>query len=285
MRADGFKMRERGLLTSARAFLVELHRRNRVLSLLGWLHLAALALILFVAPFDSRTVAGLNPWVKPSKFLVSITAYVWTLAWFTRYINAHRRSIRLISWGTGVVFAGEMVCIITQAARGTTSHFNIGTPFDAAVFNTMGTLIALNTLLVLFTLLLFIRPSEKLAPAYLWGIRLGLLLFFAGSLEGVAIILNGAHTVGAADGGPGLPLVNWSTRAGDLRVAHFLSFHALQLLPLAGFALSRYKPDWPRRTQTAFVVTLAILYAAFVSLAFWQAVRGRPLLSPGAFVL
>jgi len=272
-------------MMTAREFLVELYRRNRVLAALGLAHLAALAVLLFVAPFDSRTILGLNPWVEPAKFLVSIAVYVWTLAWFTRYVSGYRRSIKLISWTTAVVFVGEMVCIITQAARGTTSHFNNKSPFDDAVFSVMGMLIGVNTLLVLFTLLLFLRPTERPAPAYLWGIRLGLLLFFLGSVEGAAMVSNGAHTVGAPDGGNGLPLVNWSTSAGDLRVAHFLAFHALQLLPLAGFALSRRKADWPARRQTAFVFTLAVLYAAGVSLIFWQAMRGRPLLSLGAFVL
>jgi hypothetical protein len=230
-------------MTSARAFLVELHGRNRVLALLGRLHLAALAALLVIAPFDPRTAMGLNPWVKPAKFLVSITIYVWTLAWFTRYVSGHRRSVKLISWGTAVVFVGEMACIITQAARGTTSHFNVHGAFDGAVFSVMGLLIVFNTILVLVMLLLFIRPTERPAPAYLWGIRLGLLFFLLGSIEGAAMISQMAHAVGAPDGGPGLPLVNWSTRAGDLRVAHFLSFHALQLLPLAGFLLGRHKPD------------------------------------------
>ena len=270
---------------SVREFFGELRRRNRVLAALGWLHLAALFVVLCVAPFDGRTVMGLNPWVKPSKFLVSITAYVWTLAWVSRYVRGHRRTLRLVSWGTALVFVGEMVCIITQAARGTTSHFNVNTPFDGAVFNTMGLLIALNTLLVLVTLLLFLRPTERPAPAYLWGIRLGLLLFLLGSAEGAAIIANGAHTVGAPDGGPGLPFVNWSTRGGDLRVAHFFAFHALQLLPLAGFTLSRYKPDWPARRQTALVIALALLYATAVSLVFWQALTGRPLLALGTLLL
>lgn len=270
-------------MTSAREFFAELYRRNRVLAVLGWLHLATFAVLLVVAPFDARTILGLNPWVKPLKFLVSIAAYVWTLAWLARYVSGYGRSVRVIGWGTALVFVGEMACIIMQSARGTTSHFNNQSPFDDAVFSLMGFLIAANTLLVLVALLLFLKPTERPAPAYLWGIRLGLLLFFLGSLEGVAMVTNGAHTVGAPDGGAGLPLVNWSTSAGDLRVAHFLAFHALQLLPLAGFALSRYKTDWPARRQTAFVFALAILYAAGVSLIFWQAMRGRPLLSPGTF--
>jgi uncharacterized protein YfiM (DUF2279 family) len=266
-------------------FLAELYRRDRVLALTGWGTLALFAVLLAVAPFDSRTVTGVNPWVKPMKFCLSITAYVWTLAWFVGYLRTHPRTVRLISWGTALVFVGEMACLVTQAARGTTSHFNVKTPFDGAVFSTMGMLISFNTLLVAVTLLLFfLRTSVPLAPAYLWGIRAGLLLFFLGSLEGMAMISNMAHTVDAPDGGPGLPFVNWSTRSGDLRAAHFLSFHALQLLPLAGFALSRHRPGWTRQRQVACVLAFALLYAAGVSLVFWQALNGRPLLSLGALI-
>jgi hypothetical protein len=265
---------------SVRAFFGELHRRDRVLALVGWTMVALLVALLIIAPFDARTIKGLNPWIKPMKFCVSITAYVWTLAWFVGYLRAYPRTVRLVSWGTAFVFLVEMACIVSQAARGTTSHYNQATPYDAAIFSTMGAMITLNTLLASITFVLFFRrTTPQLAPAYLWGIRLGLLIFVLASLEGMAMIMQAAHTVGAPDGGPGLPFVNWSTRAGDLRVAHFLGFHALQLLPLAGYGLSRQTRAGTRGRQVACVFGLALVYLLFTSLLFWQAVRGRPLIS------
>jgi hypothetical protein len=69
---------------------------------------------------------------------------------------------------------------------------------------------------------------------YLWGIRLGLLLLVLGSAEGMGMLLYCAHTVSLSDGGLGLPVVNRSLEAGDLRVAHLLGLHAAQIPPLAG---------------------------------------------------
>ena len=78
-----------------------------------------------------------------------------------------------------------------------------------------------------------------------------------------------AHTVGAADGGEGLPLLNWSKNHGDLRIAHFLGMHALQILPLIGYYLI---------TSTKRLKMIALIYFLIVSLSFIQAVRGQPLM-------
>lgn len=262
-----------------REFLAELYRRNRVLALTGWLMLAATVVMLCIAPFDSRTITGINPWIKPLKFTISITIFVWTLGWYLAYLRDRRRVVGFISWGVFIVFAVEMFCVILQAARGTTSHFNVKTAFDGAIFSTMGLMIAVNTMLVLLALVLFFGRTTLLPPAYLWGIRLGLLLFFLASIEGMAMISQFAHTVGQPDGGPGLPIVNWSTRAGDLRVAHFLGFHALQILPLVGYGLSRWRGPLPESRQIAYLLIVAAAYTAVVVFVFKQAVSGRPLIS------
>jgi hypothetical protein len=269
------------VLEFAGKFFAELHRRNPLLSWMGWANVALLLAAAAAAPFDSRTVTGINPWIKPMKFAASVAIFVWTMAWLLEHVRHHRRAVRVVSWGIAVVFAVEQACIFMQAARGTTSHFNVGSAFDASIFALMGLMIVANTVLVLYVLLLFFRrtvTNGPLAPAYLWGIRLGIIIFVAAGLQGFAMTSQFGHTVGAADGGPGLPLLSWSTRAGDLRVAHSLGLHALQILPLVGYAFSRRGAS-ERAHQVAYTVAFAAVYAAAFALLFWQAMLGRPLLA------
>jgi len=86
-----------------------------------------------------------------------------------------------------------------------------------------------------------------------------------------------AHTVGAVDGGEGLPLVNWSTINGDLRVAHFFGLHGLQIIPLFALWLSK-KWNASNSKQIMAVLFLGLLYAGWIGFTFYQAKQGMPLL-------
>ena len=92
------------------------------------------------------------------------------------------------------------------------------------------------------------------------------------------MVRNLAHCVGGRDGGAGLPFTNWSTQWGDLRISHALGLHALQILPLVGFGLSRAR-RLSTRSQTGALVATAIVYAIVTGATFWQAFEGRPLVS------
>ena len=71
-----------------RPFARELYRRDPLLAVVGWSHIVALVAVVAIAPFDDRLILGINPWVKPSKFLISIGIYLWTVAWFMPYLRA-----------------------------------------------------------------------------------------------------------------------------------------------------------------------------------------------------
>src|SRR5690606_9244470 len=83
--------------------------------------------------------------------------------------------------------------------------------------------------------------------------------------QGVA----GAHAVGVADGGPGLPLLGWSTVAGDLRIPHFIGMHALQFIPLALLAIEFASRRIPRLRDEAvrhgLVAIISIAYLAVLA--------------------
>ena len=267
----------RNLGFAIRRAVDEIGRRDRLLAATGWLNLALFVVMLAVALFDTRTVMGVNPWIKPMKFALSIAIFVWTIAWFRPYLGGGAKAGRAVSLAIAVSLAGEIACITVQAARGTTSHYNTTTPFNAAVFAVMAALIFVNTTAIATVLALMTRPARPLPPAYAWGVRLGLAAIFLGSLEGAVMIFHNAHTVGLPDGGSGLFFLNWSTRAGDLRIAHFLGMHALQILPLVGYATGRWAPAVPERQQIGVVVAFGITYAMAVAWTFSRARAGMPL--------
>ncbi len=260
--------------SALRTALRVLHRANPALSATGWLNVGLAALAVAGLLLDHRLVTGAPVWLKPLKFALSITAYAWTLGWLLADLpGPAQRSVRRLSAGVALSMAVEQAVIFVQAGRGTTSHYNVATALDGLLFGLMGIFIALNTALTVWALYLVWRHRPHGPASYVWGVRWGLLVFIAGSLVGGAMIHLGQHTVGAPDGGPGLPGLGWSTRAGDLRAAHFLGMHALQALPLLGWALSRRVP----RRAVGLVGAGALAYAALVAGLLAWALHGRPL--------
>ena len=99
----------------------------------------------------------------------------------------------------------------------------------------------------------------------------------------------GAHTVGAVDGGAGIPILNWSTEHGDLRIPHFVGMHALQLIPLAliivELASRRIRVLRDVRVRVGLVWTTVVVYVGVVALVTWQALRGQSIVQPDAVTL
>ena len=261
-----------------RSFLAELYWRNPLLTLAGWLHIVLLLATFVGLASDDRVIMGVNAWLKPAKFMLSIAVYLWTIAWFSKYIRRPRWLLASVSVIIAATMIVESACILLQAARATTSHYNVTTDFDAAIFQTMGIMIGIDMFMAVVILFMFARPSIRLRPVYLWSIRAGLVIFLAGGAIGGAMVTHGAHTFGAPDGGPGLPILNWSTVGGDLRIAHGLALHALQILPVTGYAISCWSAVPRTAGKVALLTTVVAAYAAAVFLLYRQAIAGTPLL-------
>lgn len=251
-------------------FIAIIKKENPLLYWTGLFNFILFVACLVLFFFDSRLVTGINPWIKPMKFGLSVAIYLWTFAWVLRYLTS-KKNIAFISWGITVCMVVENVIIALQAGRGVQSHYNITTALDGILFGTMGTFIGINTALLFYTLILFLFSATTLDKHMLMAWRAGLFLFFAGGVAGGMMIGNFSHTVGAHDGGAGIPFLNWSTVAGDLRAAHFITMHGLQVIPLVAFYLSS-KTKRPATTTMVFFV-----FYSMICLRLHQvALEGRP---------
>jgi hypothetical protein len=267
------------------------------LTITGLVLAALLPLMLAGLWLDPRTVGGAAIWLKPAKFAASIAIYTLTLAWIFTWLPTWPRVRRVVGRLSAAVFGVEMVIIVLQAARGTTSHFNTATLFDGVLFSIMGAGIVLQSLASIVVLVALWR--QRFADRAMgWALRLGMattvVAAFSGGLmtQPTAAQLDeartmgrmttsGAHTVGAPDGGAGLPGTGWSTAHGDLRVAHFAGLHAMQVLPLVALAIARIR-RWHPDAQARAVIVASASYAGLFVVLIWQALRGQSVVAPDA---
>ncbi|MCU1385829.1 MAG: hypothetical protein JWL71_4526 [Acidobacteria bacterium] len=272
------------------ATLQRLWKASPALTAAGILMGVAFAASLAAMAIDSVTILGVPRWLKPAKFAISTAIYVFTLAWIFTFLPDRRRLAARVGWTTAVVVVFEVAVIALQAARGTTSHFNVGTPGDAILFGAMGLaiLVAWGAAIALTVALFRYRFGDE---AFGWALRLGMLLTVIGQATGglmtnptpaqlaaartARITVAGAHTVGGPDGGPGLPVTGWSREYGDLRVPHFIGMHAIQLLPAIAWLLL---PIGSAAARKRAVIAAAGMYAALFAALLIQALNGHPLI-------
>ncbi|MDT7743349.1 MAG: hypothetical protein QOE59_2427 [Actinomycetota bacterium] len=277
-----------------------------LLALTGAMILLALVCVVGLL-VDPRTLLGQPIWAKPLKFSVSFALYAPTLAWMISLVRGTRTRRLASRAGTVVAITSviEMVAIVGQVVRGRASHFDVATPFDTAVWAVMGTSIAVLWVANLVIAVVLLR-ERSLPPATAWAVRLGLVAALLGMA--VAFLMTspsgyqitqaeatgsmpaaGAHAVGVPDGGPGLPLVGWSTTGGDLRIGHFVGLHALQAIPLLALGLAllagRVAVLRSERVRAQLVGVGAGAWVGLTLLLTWQALRAQPLLAPDALTL
>lgn len=268
---------------------------RRPLESVTWLMAAAAIVFGVLMLVDPRVIEGAPAWLKPLKFAVSTAIYTATLAWMVRFLPDWPRLVRWAAAVTAWVFVVEVALIALQAARGTLSHFNTSSGFDGSIFSVMGVAIAAQTVAAIAVTIALWR--QKFADRAMgWALRLGMTLAVAGASVGgmmtqptAAQLAHaretkqlprvGAHTVGAPDGGAGLPGTGWSLAHGDLRVPHFVGLHAMQVLPLVAWLVARRRGTRDS-TRVGVVVGAAVSHAALFTVLLTQARMGQPLIAP-----
>jgi hypothetical protein len=268
--------------------------------------LGALAVLCVAALLlDQRTLAGAPIWAKPFKFAVSGALYFATWSWLVSLLPRFRRTAGWLTNFLVVIFAAEYVLLVFQAVRGRASHFNNATPLDATIYSVMGKMI-MGLWVATLALTVLVMVTKVADRASFWAVRAGAVLSLAGISLGILMTsptaqqlaqwktggqpdMVGAHTVGLADGGPGLPILGWSTVAGDLRIPHFVGMHALQVLPLLALALAALAPRFARLRDDVVRARLVLVgaagYAGLTALVTWQALRAQSIVHPDAATL
>ncbi|RYY23881.1 MAG: hypothetical protein EOO04_13725 [Chitinophagaceae bacterium] len=249
-------------------FIKELKRRNPVLFWFSLLNLIAAIACVILTQTTQVTVNGINAFIKPFKFFFSIAIFCATMGWIMYYLQRPGK-VKAFNIMAVIVFSYESFVITWQAANGRLSHFNNTSFFYLALFQLMGIAIVVLTLWTGYIGYLFFRKhSWDIPMRYVWGIRLGIIFFVLFALEGGIMGAIFSHTVGGNDNSNGLPVVNWNRQHGDLRIAHFLGMHTLQVFPLFAYFIA---------STNKSVLFFALVYVVIVVAVLIQALMGFPL--------
>ncbi len=239
------------------------------------------AVSLAFAFFDGRTIDGaVSVWAKPLKFELSLAIHSVTLALVMSALNTSLRSSTIMTIIAVTFLAAclvEMGYIIAQAARAEHSHYNVSTPFNRLMWSVMAiaAIVIVGSAGAIGVAIIF-GSEEFLAPALKWAIALGLI-------GGTLLTLYTAFTIGArmspyvgtvpTDNEARMILTGWSLASGDLRVAHFLATHMIQVLPLVGLAVAQVAPG---RIGITIVVVVAMIWSVFTLKEYGRALSGKP---------
>jgi hypothetical protein len=269
---------------AVREFFSELDASDPLLSRLGWaliLAVPAFAAMAFLASSAPGVAAGVSPWIKPIKFSLSFSTFASTMSLLLLALRIPAWQSKLARRTMAVSIALEIFSLAGQAWR---SSYAPGAHsfVDSVLAQMTNSMVMVNTAIVCWMFVLFCanRVHVKLVDApMVSAIRLSLVIFLAGNAIGGYMLARGSHTVGVTNGGPGLPFLNWSTIGGDLRIAHFIAIHAIQIVPLFAYILSQMAPIPTVKQRRLAIGVLVLAVAIAVGGTFVQAALGHPLLA------
>lgn len=254
------------------------------------LFMLALSFITLALPlWDERLLQGVSVWHKPWKFQISSAIYTFSLVYFLSLFTqplASRAAHTYIVLATLVGSVFEVAYITWQGAAGLPSHYNVSTPFYAAMYSAMGVMAVVLTSTagvlgwqVLRNPLRTFATSAPMRHAIGWGLVITSVLgIVTGGVLGARTRAGGHWVGGTANDALGWAVLNWSRDGGDLRVAHFFAQHAMQILPLLALALALAWPTMRSANGQRSIWLAAAAFSVFCIFTLVQAMLGLPFL-------
>jgi len=205
---------------------------QRVLWWAGTLMIASGVVHGVIALIDGGSWWGPVSWRKPTLFGISFGLMAWSIVWLLRRVPQR--------WWTrgpaGMVVASstvELTLITMQRWRGTASHFNQATNFDAGVWSALGTMIIFLTLGIA---LLLIGPAVRFhgSPAARIAALAGLVGVLVAGYVGKDMAAIGEAAVDATGHVPHDVMFG---AAGSAKLAHAVGLHSIQVLAVLAILL------------------------------------------------
>lgn len=237
----------------------ELRRREPTLALLALVMALAMLPALVALGLDERELRGVNVWVKPLKFMASLSLFAASTAWFMGLLDAGRRRAapaRFIVWTIVLAASAEVTYISLQSALGQASHYNVADTLHKVMYQLMGlgaVMLMVTQPVLAWQIARHGRPEED--ATWRQAVVLALLMTFVLGVGAAAPLASAQPPSGA-----GLPVLGWHLGGGDLRPAHFVGSHAQQFVPFVAWLLLRGAVPQARLGLWAFAAAYLLLW-------------------------
>jgi hypothetical protein len=200
---------------------------------------------------------------KPTTFGLSFGLTLVNVTLITSFLPLKNRSRTLLLGLFTTACALETFLVSLQTWRGVPSHFNVETPFDAAIAQTLAvggfTLVAI---IIALTVAVF-RHGGALPPAVRLAIRAGFVALVGAQVVGGVMIATGMRLVFGGD-----PQGAYAT-GGWLKSVHGVLMHGILVLPLLAWLIARTNSD--ERSQKRGVRAAIAVYALIVAVTLLAA--------------
>lgn len=202
---------------------------------------------------------------KAATFGLSFGLTLINVTFIASFVTLKDRSRNLLIGVFATACVVETFLVSMQAWRGVPSHFNMETPFDAAVAETLA--IGGFTLVVVIVALTAaaLRDRAALPRGLRLSIHAGLVALVGAQVVGGLMIATGVRLVFAGD-----PQAAYAT-GGWLKPVHGVLMHGILVLPLLAWLTSASR--WSEATQLRAVRAGVVVYGLIAAVAMLLSVR------------